>query len=1612
MKKSKKILIFISLVLMTGIIVFASLFSSVQITKNINGALQESKSLGYEVITDENGNKTGKAKYIYGKKEGKDYDDSYVYTGTAKDIIKSTVKYALPDSSGNYVRYKWGAKAGRKAYTTTPSSTAHTYLYAQPGSGYDSYGTDCSGLIFGALVDEGIKLNNYCAAEQSQVPIDTAHWIVEPTNSKSNVERYDAEGNIIPKGDTTTEVAYIKFAKDPYVYNVKWINGNEISRIVTYQQKHNSYTDTEGNQFTLTSYADFIEKNKVTKGSVIVAINPKRYDGDSSTSGANHAWMYIGKYSSTDSLKSYLKGLGFSDDDVEKIRYDVRTDESGNLTSQYWSIESRDTINGIDGPTITNRDPAESMESDKGGNGYAAFTLVDDVEESGSYSLNIEKQSILGTSLADAKFSIEQIKNQDSNNVKQTTVVTSADSKSNIVFGESEFIEIDDVEHYDEYKITESSAPNGYSISKIGENDYIKVRLYKNTDYTISKATVIVGENEIEPSENESNIYIDKDGNKVTSEDSYVFALSVNSESKLISFVWRDTKDSNYNMKIYKQSSSNLLWNEGNGIAGAIFEVKQFINKETDQEADSTKNVETIYSLATDIVFDNKTYNDDNGNILLNETTAGTHTYEIKELSAPSGYVLPEFFANGGKIRLALTTELSAESGNYEISQMAISKVSSTVTDLGVIKKGEAYADDLVKVKLSKDGQIAIGVKDTAKSGEYKMELMKESVKGMNTEKAQYIDSEKAKALKNARFRIKKTEVESRDLEYYKTYWNYSEYYRSVVTNENDVVSMTDSEYVQITSAETMDVYFIKEALQPQGYNLSSKVYIVEVVKEEQEDSFNVKDVNVLVGDLVDDEITNISEISKKIGNNDDGSKYLVYLSDDKETEFRLDYSNNRVIFSQVDEPVNQYYMMKIRKVEEETETPLSNVKFTVEKRINSLSSTDYEEIVSSQNTDKDGYVTFVNLTEMKLEENTAFTFYTIKEVDIGNNNVIKLKNDIQIVTNIAWNYEINRYELNAKFIDGTTSKEVELEDGTTVTIEINIEDSEISLEDGTKATAKLVTLTIPNKNVKEGKYGLTIKKVNASENDKPVGGVKFKVSGNQINGGEKEITTPITGSSTGETTVLLNVEINEENVNTPDEYTVEEVDLGENELLKLADPLKIKVNKTYDETKKAYTVESVTFEDGSNTKQVNLQGGETATATVNNEGGLITLTIPNKNIKEGKYGLTIKKVNASENDKPVGGVKFKVSGNQINGGEKEITTPITGSSTGETTVLLNVEINEENVNTPDEYTVEEVDLGENELLKLADPLKIKVNKTYDETKKAYTVESVTFEDGSNTKQVNLQGGKTATATVNNEGGLITLTIPNKEIEGSFDLKVIKKDSKTSEKISGAGFKVKILDEEGNLLENASELGIDGTKELFVNNDEASELYGTLNISGLKIAEKGKTYTINITESTVPKNYLGAEEKTITATSVYNETSNKYELVPDNTQDSVLIENELITAEIKNTQIIEENGKYKLNILKVDSENENIKLQGVKFTVNSTETESTSEEGIVNIANKDITKEGTDTYQITEVNLGNNKYLKMQDTLTVNVKTTSTVTENVKKYIVESYSFDDNSTTK
>ena len=87
MKKSKKILIFISLVLMTGIIVFASLFSSVQTTKNINGALQESKSSGYQVITDENGNKTGKANYS----NNKQVDNSYVYTGTAKDIIKSTV---------------------------------------------------------------------------------------------------------------------------------------------------------------------------------------------------------------------------------------------------------------------------------------------------------------------------------------------------------------------------------------------------------------------------------------------------------------------------------------------------------------------------------------------------------------------------------------------------------------------------------------------------------------------------------------------------------------------------------------------------------------------------------------------------------------------------------------------------------------------------------------------------------------------------------------------------------------------------------------------------------------------------------------------------------------------------------------------------------------------------------------------------------------------------------------------------------------------------------------------------------------------------------------------------------------------------------------------------------------------------------------------------------------------------------------------------------------------------------------------------------------------------------------------------------------------------------
>ena len=84
-------------------------------------------------------------------------------------------------------------------------------------------------------------------------------------------------------------------------------------------------------------------------------------------------------------------------------------------------------------------------------------------------------------------------------------------------------------------------------------------------------------------------------------------------------------------------------------------------------------------------------------------------------------------------------------------------------------------------------------------------------------------------------------------------------------------------------------------------------------------------------------------------------------------------------------------------------------------------------------------------------------------------------------------------------------------------------------------------------------------------------------------------------------------------------------------------------------------------------------------------------------------------------------------------------------------------------------------------------------------------------------------------------------------------------------------------------------------------------------------------------------------------------------------------------------------------------------VQGVTFKVNNEETKPTGFDGKVNIAEKDVTEAGIDTYKITEVK-ASAEYYTLKDAITINVKTER---ENGEFVITKAYfDNDEKATTK
>ena len=138
---------------------------------------------------------------------------------------------------------------GNKGYSGVYTQGAYSPLSVNT---INSLGIDCSGLVYYTLTQLGYKTTGF--SWNNPVPVDTAHWL---TVSNSCTITYGGKTSNID-----IEKQNIKTKEHPY-----W---------------------------------ECADGSTITAGSVVVA----------ETKDINHAWIYMGEFSSRDAVVSYLKNIG------------------------------------------------------------------------------------------------------------------------------------------------------------------------------------------------------------------------------------------------------------------------------------------------------------------------------------------------------------------------------------------------------------------------------------------------------------------------------------------------------------------------------------------------------------------------------------------------------------------------------------------------------------------------------------------------------------------------------------------------------------------------------------------------------------------------------------------------------------------------------------------------------------------------------------------------------------------------------------------------------------------------------------------------------------------------------------------------------------------------------------------------------------------------------------------------------------------------------------------------------------------------------------------------------------------------------------------------------
>ena len=1025
--------------------------------------------------------------------------------------------------------------------------------------------------------------------------------------------------------------------------------------------------------------------------------------------------------------------------------------------------------------------------------------------------------------------------------------------------------------------------------------------------------------------------------------------------------LWKITAEPSgeYGFNIAKKDKSNP---NGNSLAGAEFKISQQINDSAEinyysgiNEKSSDNNNRFVTGEADSTIVED--------NIEISANDIGQYDfYKISETNPPAGYAM----GGNGTWTVALKAYKDyigePSEGNLGINKLEL--MANTTGDYNgyIINVGEdAWFDEslnhtsnpenaVLHIELDSNGtNIYFTWLDPKQEGNYDVDLVK-------------IDKETGSVIGDTEFEITQQIGENGTVKklYNYQYYDYNEddeyglieKWRTVYTPSTKI---TRSEVI---SEEGVDTYTIKEVAPVSGYSriggrdpLVLKVYkhknaalqfevekLVVAGKEIGRNGYVLLDDNLQSGEDVteDNYAVKVSLSNDKTRivttwrNQPLTGSYNVYMgkksSEDIDGAYISDMEYNVEQYLDIMNVEDSEYNYETGEVERYIRrdiryASLLNPVVTENAKINviheitkdGLHPADSQEILYVEDTTGEKSIDTYVFAE---EDNTAMGY--------EKNNVRVMVRVYKKVTDDLKGYELDYLTYEVNHIDGSY-EEYRIDKGQKLWVladQVGKLDSEVTEDEKKNATGYIefnqdggdFTFVGIDKPLK-GKYDVDIKKVNASNSNSPIAGIKFKINSDVANCLDDQNITAETDTN-GKTKVAEDIEITKDNVDDVDSYTITEVITNNENLVKLKEPLTFLVYKDVNTEKNAYIPSKVAFDagdtaDSANTtieKTVELENGREATARIFLNGYTVVVEIPNA--VSGKYKLNIgkkslEKISDDNNQSFVAGAKFNITQfiDSLGHESQEVSDDVAdvtsiANSAAEIKFNGNNEVVINSTARNDRYEIRETETPFN-LIKNDGVFEVEIVKAYDaENLKLYVSDISLRGPNGEQAQTKTESGNIAKYELKDENeqvifvamldkstDTITFVYGNEAKKGNYDFVVTKTDYEKqiieSEKTK---FDVKVY---SDIETRQDKVNLDEANRVTLVNEYNTEITTTdltaitgktTGMNGIKIKDEdiGKTYYFVVEETVAPDKYTAIDYLVVVPVS-FEAKSDKYE---------------------------------------------------------------------------------------------------------------------------------------